>query len=106
MDFSTIAESTSPKAIHRFLRSVTAVATAAEDDDFSHLDTSRTSHHDYQYQHDSILDNTVKKGMMSVMIGCLVFFGLGTVITCFNQYKFKIVMKKYNNIFVYYCRHC
>lgn len=60
MDFLTIAESTSPKAIRRFLRSVSAVATGAEDDDFSHLDTSHTSHHDYQYQHDSILDNTVK----------------------------------------------
>lgn len=56
MDFVTIAESTSPKAVHRFLRSLTT--TAAEDDDFSHLDTSHTSHHDYK--NDSILDITMK----------------------------------------------
>ncbi len=60
MDFLTIAESTSPKAIQRFVRSLTSTATAAEDDDFSHLDTSHTSHHDFVYQSDSILDNTMK----------------------------------------------
>lgn len=58
MDFVTIAESTSPKSIQRFLRSLKDGEAAVVDDDFSHLDTSHTSHHDFQ--RDSILDITVK----------------------------------------------
>ena len=54
MDFISIAESTSLKALRRYLQ---------EDDDFSHLDTTHTSHHDdgsgYSQQNsDSILDMT------------------------------------------------
>lgn len=50
MDFVSLAESTSFRAIRRYLYEDTA------DDDFSHLDTSHTSHHDEQS--DSILDMT------------------------------------------------
>ena len=64
MDFVTIAESTSPKAIHRFLRSLStttaAAAAANEDDDFSNLDTSHTSHHAFSSSSDSILDITMQ----------------------------------------------
>ncbi len=54
MDFISIAQSTSPEAVQRFLQ---------EDDDFGHLDTSHTSHHEEGYTQqshasDSILDMT------------------------------------------------
>jgi hypothetical protein len=66
MDFFTIAEATSPSAINRFLRSVArSVIQESPDDDFSQLDTSHTSHHDYinsNYQSDSIMDNTMTTG--------------------------------------------
>lgn len=74
MDFFTIAEATSPSAINRFLRSVVAarnvvIQQESPDDDFSQLDTSHTSHHDYanvnvnsNYQSDSIMDNTMTSG--------------------------------------------
>ncbi len=48
----SLAESTSFRAIRRYLYEEDNV-----DDDFSHLDTSHTSHHDSQ-QSDSILDMT------------------------------------------------
>ncbi len=55
MDFLTLAEATTHRSLRRFLQnSDTAAAAAAVDDDFSHLDTSHTSHHDYKS--DSILD--------------------------------------------------
>ncbi len=61
MDFTTIAEGTSPQAIHRFLRSMAATA-STDEDDFSNLDTSHSSHHDppSYYKNDSILDNVVQ----------------------------------------------
>ncbi len=70
MDFFTIAEATTPSAINRFLRSVARnVIQESPDDDFSQLDTSHTSHHDYansnvnsNYQSDSIMDNTMTSG--------------------------------------------
>lgn len=49
MDFVSLAEATSIKAISRYLSSV-------EDDDFSHLDTTHTSNHDIA--NDSILEAT------------------------------------------------
>jgi hypothetical protein len=52
MDFISIAQSTSAEAIQRYLQ---------EDDDFSHLDTTHTSHHEgasQQHTSDSILDMT------------------------------------------------
>ncbi len=50
MDFISIAESTSLRAVNRYL--------SQEDDDFSHLDTTVTSSHDQGS--DSILDMTKK----------------------------------------------
>jgi len=47
MDFFTIAQSTTPRSLRRFLAD-------AMDDDFSRMDTSHTSHHGYK--NDSILD--------------------------------------------------
>ena len=59
MDFISIAEATAPHAIRRFLQQQQVIS---EDDDFSHLDTSHTSHHDqyastyHQQQNDSIMN--------------------------------------------------
>ena len=64
MDFISIAEATAPHAIRRFLQQQQVIS---EDDDFSHLDTSHTSHHDQyastyhttstqQQQNDSIMN--------------------------------------------------
>ena len=50
MDFVSLAEATSFKAISRYLSS-------AEDDDFSHLDTTHTSNHEFA-ANDSILEAT------------------------------------------------
>lgn len=74
MDFTTLAEATSPQSIHRFLRSVSRAAAAtatSEDDDFSHLDTSHTSHHDYylEYKNDSILENVIQNSKFDEKMG-------------------------------------
>ena len=57
MDFISIAQSTSLRAVQRYLQ---------EDDDFSHLDTTHTSHHDGSLQaSDSILDMTKEAAAIS-----------------------------------------
>jgi len=56
MDFFSLAESTTPQALRRYLG-------GAEDDDFSHLDTTHTSNHqDFGHASDSILDITSSLG--------------------------------------------
>jgi len=62
MDFATLAESTSFKAINRFLSGVGD----QEDDDFSHLDITHTSHHENTHGSDSIIDMTNEAAAMSV----------------------------------------
>jgi hypothetical protein len=57
MDFLTIAQATSSQSLRRLIQTAAAAA-AGEDDDFSHLDTSHTSHHDLDFKSDSILDIT------------------------------------------------
>jgi adenosine 3'-phospho 5'-phosphosulfate transporter B2 len=61
MDFQTLAESTSIRSIRRRLYE----ASLTEDDDFSHLDTSHTSHHDHVYDggSDSIIEMTTSQSM-------------------------------------------
>ena len=60
MDFIALAQSTSVKAVQRYLQ---------EDDDFAHLDTTHTSHHEQGQQHasDSILDMTKEATALSNM---------------------------------------
>ena len=112
MDFFTIAQSTTPRSLRRFLAD-------AMDDDFSRMDTSHTSHHGYK--NDSILDfvaaeadaaidnangGDVEKAPMLSPAAEAELFMLATnflLCKCFGGLEMIRRIKMFVHIFIYVC---